>query len=157
MALFTKALPIKQQFNHFSHRHPLELSQLHEEDKAICSGFRLHGHPKHPLGLFYSPPYSDGEFTCDACGHSGHGFTYHCATCKFDLHVECASLPQIEKRKDHKHPLELLCGFSDELDDSNLVCYVCNIGMVKGCWIYCCLGCKIGTHLECGADHGNTV
>ncbi|PIN25183.1 hypothetical protein CDL12_02081 [Handroanthus impetiginosus] len=89
-------------------------------------------------------------FTCDACGTSGHGFTYHCGACKFDLHVECASLPEIEKRKDHEHPLILLCGFdADKVEGGGFSCYVCNDGIGKGCWSYCCLDCKCGTHLEC--------
>ncbi|KAL2234238.1 uncharacterized protein LOC105168581 [Sesamum indicum] len=170
---------VKQQFNHFSHRHPLELSQLHQEDKAICSGceldilgsayvctkpnctFLLHdfcfdlprrirhySHPKHPLGLSFSPPYNDGEFTCDACGHSGHAFTYHCGTCKFDLHVECAALPEVENRRDHEHPLVLSCG-SPEGSAAEFVCYVCSGCIGKGCWMYCCLACNCGAHLEC--------
>ncbi|CAI9764946.1 unnamed protein product [Fraxinus pennsylvanica] len=138
-----KIREMQQYVNHFSHRHPLELSEVHEEKEekgAICSGceleitggsaytctkpkctFILHNacfelprqvrhksHPKHPLSLHFSPPYSDREFRCDACGNSGHGFTFHCKTCKFDLHVACASLPEIEHREDHEHPLSLL-------------------------------------------------
>ncbi|KAK6162869.1 hypothetical protein DH2020_002710 [Rehmannia glutinosa] len=170
----------KQQFNHFSHRHPLELSQLHQEDKAVCSGcehdilgpayictkpncnFLLHdlcfdlprrlrhrSHSNHPLLLRFSPPYSDGEYTCDACGESGHGFTYHCDACKFDLHVECASLPETESREDHGHPLILLWDFPGKIDGADFVCYVCDEPVGKGCWMYSCLGCKFGTHLEC--------
>ncbi|KAI3444939.1 hypothetical protein Pfo_001604 [Paulownia fortunei] len=176
----------KQQFNHFSHRHPLELSELHQEDNAVCSGcehdilgsayictkpkctfllhdlcfdlprhIRHHSHPKHPLGLLFSPPYSDGEFTCDACGNSGHGFTYHCDTCKFDLHVECASLPEIENRQDHEHPLILLCAFPDKVEGADFVCYVCDAPIAKGCWMYSCMACNCGAHLECAGNHHN--
>ncbi|KAL9175674.1 hypothetical protein ABFS82_02G126900 [Erythranthe guttata] len=173
----------KQQFSHFSHRHPLELSEVHEEDHAICSGcehdiisgsayicakpkcnFLLHDlcfdlprrirhrcHPKHPLSLFIAPPYSDREFTCDACGESGHGFTYHCGSCKFDLHVECAALPETENRPDHQHPLILVGGFDPEkmVDGVDSVCYVCGGPMAEGRWIYSCLACKCGAHLDC--------
>ncbi|KAH6826984.1 hypothetical protein C2S53_016127 [Perilla frutescens var. hirtella] len=166
----------KQQINinHFSHRHQLEASEIHEEEKGVCSGcehdivgpaylcskpsctfllhdlcfdlprrIRHHCHANHPLHLLSSPPYSDGEFTCDACRRSGHGFTYHCDTCKFDLHVECASLPEIENRKDHEHPLILM-------DGQDFVCYVCNEESVgKDCWMYCCLACRCGLHLGC--------
>ncbi|KAG8391324.1 hypothetical protein BUALT_Bualt01G0176000 [Buddleja alternifolia] len=169
----------QQLFNvHFSHRHPLELSEIHEEDEAVCSGceldilgsayictkpncnFLLHdlcfdlprhirhpSHPKHSLKLLFSPPYSDSEFTCDACAKSGHGFTYHCAACKFDLHVECASLPEFEERDDHQHPLILL--YDDKMEGPDFVCYVCGGSVGKGCWSYCCLACKCGAHLEC--------
>lgn len=167
----------KLQINHFCHRHPLEASEIHEDDKGVCSGcehdivgsayvcskpsctfllhdlcsdlprrIRHHYHPNHPLHLLSSPPYSDAEFTCDACRRSGHGFTYHCATCKFDLHVECASLPEIENRKDHQHPLILM---SDKMVGQDFVCYVCDDPVAKDCWMYCCLSCKSGLHLGC--------
>ncbi|KAL0464372.1 UNVERIFIED_CONTAM: hypothetical protein Slati_0324800 [Sesamum latifolium] len=110
---------------------------------------RHRSHPKHPLGLSFSPPYNDGEFTCDACGRSGHAFTYHCGTCKFDLHVECAALPEVENRRDHEHPLVLLCGCPPEGGAAEFVCYVCCGCIGKGCWMYCCLGCNCGAHLEC--------
>lgn len=168
----------KQHFNHFSHRHPLELVQVHGEDKAMCScceldilgsayicskvnckfiihdicfdlpkQIRHHSHHKHPLGLRFGPPYGEGEFTCDACGDSGHAFTYHCATCKFDLHVECASFPEFEGREDHKHPLVLVYDIPEKI--KKLGCYVCNDPIPKGCWSFCCLACNCGTHLDC--------
>ncbi|KAL8495906.1 hypothetical protein ACS0TY_019866 [Phlomoides rotata] len=173
----------KQQINHFSHRHPLQLSELHETDKAVCSGcevdivgpayictkphctfllhdlcfdlpryIRHHSHRKHPLVLRPSPPYSDGEFTCDACGRSGNGYTYNCGTCEFDLHVECASLPETENREDHQHPLILMSEFPGKMDGPDFVCYVCDDPMVKGCWMYSCLDCKCGAHLECAEN-----
>ncbi|KAK3004006.1 hypothetical protein RJ639_017893 [Escallonia herrerae] len=77
---------------------------LHESCMELPRRVRHKSHPIHPLVLLSSPPYSDGEFTCDACGDSGHAFTFHCSTCKFDLHVECASLPETEDSDDHKHP-----------------------------------------------------
>nr|GMC79815.1 putative late blight resistance protein homolog R1A-4 [Ipomoea batatas] len=108
-------------FNHFSHRHPLQLSRStprfnhkDDEEEAICSGCEFHiagagyaskytctkpscgfvlhdscfdlpreirhaAHPKHALTLLPSPPYADREFTCDACGNSGHAFIFHCS------------------------------------------------------------------------------
>ncbi|KAL3622421.1 hypothetical protein CASFOL_033832 [Castilleja foliolosa] len=169
----------KQQFNHFSHRHPLSLELSHTN--AACSGCEheisgsayvctkpecgfllhdlcfdlprriLHGsHPSHPLFLLHSPPYTDNkESTCNACSDLVHAFTYHCETCRFDLHVECASLPEFEIRRDHMHPLLLLWDAPDTADDSTSVCYVCNDDMEKGYWRYSCLACNCGVHLEC--------
>ncbi|GFQ07693.1 hypothetical protein PHJA_002913400 [Phtheirospermum japonicum] len=173
----------QQQFNHFSHRHPLELSQQKDDTNAVCSGchheisgpayvctkpkcgFLLHdlcfdlprrlrhgSHPNHPLFLLHSPPYTDKESTCNACGDLVHAFTYHCETCGFDLHVECASLPEFEIRRDHMHPLVLLWDAPDKAagaDES--VCYVCDETVEKGCWMYSCLACNCGAHLECTA------
>lgn len=81
-------------------------------------------HRKHPLSLHFSPPYSEGEFRCDACGNSGHGFTFHCKTCKFDLHVACASLPEIEHQEDHDHPFSLLYSSTRQVEGGNFVCFV---------------------------------
>ncbi|KAK2977426.1 hypothetical protein RJ640_022289 [Escallonia rubra] len=87
---------------------------LHESCFELPRRVRHKSHPKHPLVLLSSPPYSDGEFTCNACGESGHAFTFHCLTCKFDLHVECASLPETEDSDDHEHPVKLLYSFPEE-------------------------------------------
>ncbi|XP_009591761.1 protein VACUOLELESS GAMETOPHYTES [Nicotiana tabacum] len=175
--------PMEQYYSHFSHRHPLKISDVEEEDQVICSGcehdlsggsayactkmncnFILHdscfelprqikhkSHPKHTLTLLFFPPYDDGEFTCDACGNSGHAFTFHCEKCKFDLHVECASLPEIEERKDHQHPLTLCYSnvFFGKDKDVDLMCYVCQRGVGKRCWFYYCLACKFATHMDC--------
>ncbi|XP_047955944.1 uncharacterized protein LOC125201748 [Salvia hispanica] len=122
---------------------------LHDLCSDLPRRHRHRCHPGHPLALLPSPPYSDGEFTCDACGESGHGFTYHCAACKFDLHVECAALPEAVKRSDHQHDFVLtMCG--ENLDGGDLVCCGCDDDRVaKGGWMYCCLDCKLGLHLAC--------
>ncbi|KAL0425550.1 UNVERIFIED_CONTAM: hypothetical protein Sradi_1089800 [Sesamum radiatum] len=73
---------VKQQFSHFSHRHPLELSQLHQEDKAVCSGCEL-----------------------DILGSA-----YVCTkpNCTFLLHDFCFDLPRQIRHLSHpKHPLGL--------------------------------------------------
>ncbi|XP_027154579.1 uncharacterized protein LOC113754375 [Coffea eugenioides] len=188
-----------QVINHFSHRHPLELVEVEEEDDQvnICSGCEVHilgsaynctkpscdfilhdscidlprkvkhnSHPKHPLILHFFPPYGDGEFTCNACGNPGHGFTYHCMSCKYDLHVECASLPEVEYREDHEHPFVLSYSFrlqnkaegkgkgkrkavAKEAELKDFECYVCHGPVEKGCWAYCCSSCYYCVHLEC--------
>ncbi|KAG6423259.1 hypothetical protein SASPL_113649 [Salvia splendens] len=84
--------------SHFSHRHPLEASELHVDvgpapptcaprpPATSSSTASAPTSPAHTLSLLPSPPYGDGEFT------------YHCGACEFDIHVECASLPEVEDR-----------------------------------------------------------
>ncbi|CAL5380603.1 unnamed protein product [Camellia sinensis] len=75
---------------------------IHTSCFELPQQIRHRSHPKHPLILLSSPPYTDGEFTSDARGESGVAFTYHCSTCSFDLHVGCASLPESEDCDDHE-------------------------------------------------------
>lgn len=126
---------------------------LHKSCLELPRQIRHKSHPKHSLSLVPSPPYNDGEFTCDACGDSGHAFTFHCSTCKFDLHVECASLPETEEIEEHEHALTLFYCFPFEEEKDNFCCEVCHFPLAKSCWIYCCLACNYGTHLECIADY----
>ncbi|KAJ6418700.1 hypothetical protein OIU84_001968 [Salix udensis] len=105
---------------HFSHPHPLELSNAQSLYTTSCSACKLqpHGwmysckpcnftlhisctqmpnlithpsHPIHPLTLFAAPPYPGGSFRCDGCGLQGTGFIYHCTTCDFDVHMMIGS------------------------------------------------------------------
>lgn len=123
-----------------------------------------HGsHPNHPLILQFFPPYSNGEFTCNACGNSGHAFTYHCMACKYDLHIECASLPETEIRDDHEHPLTLVYSFGSNKVDGKaeekgkaveeiFFCCFCGGPIDKGCWAYFCSYCNnFGAHLDCAS------
>jgi hypothetical protein len=43
-------------------------------------------------------PYGHGSFVCDGCQLAGHGASYQCAPCSFDLHVDCT------KAKDASNP-----------------------------------------------------
>ncbi|CAA0827143.1 Cysteine/Histidine-rich C1 domain family protein [Striga hermonthica] len=109
---------------HFSHAHALKLIELDGKSSKICSAceFRLSGsayccteghcpfslhkscydaprefqhksHLQHTLTLIPSPPYSDG-FTCNACLKDGKAFAYTCATCSYDLHIDCVQWPE---------------------------------------------------------------
>eukprot|EP00249_Psilotum_nudum_P013779 c24507_g2_i1 orf=412-1464(-) len=49
-------------------------------------------HLQHRLRLLTKPAYPSGSFTCDECGRSGTRWVYHCTTCRFDLHPNCANL-----------------------------------------------------------------
>lgn len=113
-------------------------------------------HPKHPL-LLSLPPYQNdnrGEFICNACGESGTCFRFHCPSCMFNLHVQCATLPQTPSRREHhQHPLTLL--FSVPNPRNNVqqkmtrICDLCEGSISQGCWLYYCKDCDYGTHLHC--------
>ncbi|WKA02510.1 hypothetical protein VitviT2T_020688 [Vitis vinifera] len=132
--------------NYFNHHHP-PLPQQVIQHKS---------HPWHPLILLSTPPYYGGGFTCDACRHGGHDFTYHCPTCHYDLHVGCASLPETVIRGDHQHPLTLFyCGYKEE--GNTFICDVCHGNVPDGCWIYYCKSCDYGTHLGCATAEASPV
>ncbi|KAI3498563.1 hypothetical protein L1887_34339 [Cichorium endivia] len=110
---------MEQGYKHFSHSHNLILHQLPEGVEVSCSGcnssgngtvficwqcnFFLHeqcyratrslkhpSHPPHSLTLVPYPTYPSNSFYCNSCEIIGTGFSYSCAHCEFDLHVQCA-------------------------------------------------------------------
>eukprot|EP00727_Mastigamoeba_balamuthi_P005503 m51a1_g1572 hypothetical protein (833) ;mRNA; f:71487-74374 len=50
--------------------------------------------PRHPHELTLLDRVYNGKFKCDVCGLVGDGAAYHCDACSYDLHVECATLPE---------------------------------------------------------------
>ncbi|KAK1424923.1 hypothetical protein QVD17_20264 [Tagetes erecta] len=124
---------------------------LHESCFDLKKEIHHKSHPEHPLTLLPLSPYNNenGEFTCNACFSDGTGFTYHCSVCKFDLHIQCVSLPETVKRDDHKHMLKLFysCPVKDE--DYTFYCDVCHGEVQKDRWVYYCEQCDYGTHLGC--------
>ncbi|KAJ0682434.1 putative chromatin regulator PHD family [Helianthus annuus] len=108
-----------QGFKHFSHLHNLIMHQMPQGIQVSCSAchssatgilyvcgqcnFFLHdqcyratrslkhpSHPTHPLTLVPCPTYPSNSFYCNSCQSIGTGFSYSCADCEFDLHVQCA-------------------------------------------------------------------
>ncbi|XP_059654312.1 uncharacterized protein LOC132301036 [Cornus florida] len=127
---------------------------LHKSCFELPKQIQHKSHLEHPLILLSSPAYEDGEFTCNACLQNGSAFTYHCSTCKFDLHVECSSLHETVKREDHEHTLTLLYSpsYKKVTDDGKEMifdCDVCRCTVDEHCWIYYCELCDFGTHLDC--------
>ncbi|XP_007029172.2 PREDICTED: uncharacterized protein LOC18599231 isoform X1 [Theobroma cacao] len=67
-------------------------------------------HPPHPLILLPKSPYSS-SYLCDFCWGSFSGLVYHCASCKFDLDINCASIAGNFDKVEypfHEHPLILI-------------------------------------------------
>ncbi|KAL8228031.1 hypothetical protein R6Q57_015615 [Mikania cordata] len=124
---------------------------LHESCFHLKKEIHHKSHPEHPLTLLPRAPYNnkDGEFTCNACFSDGTGFTYHCSICKFDLHVQCVSLPETMKRDDHEHMLKLLYSCPVKHKEHMFTCDVCHGEVQKDRWAYYCESCDYGTHLGC--------
>ncbi|KAM7479602.1 hypothetical protein LguiA_027815 [Lonicera macranthoides] len=104
-------------------------------------------HPLHPLSLLPTPTYPGGIFNCDACNRRGNGFSYHCPTCDFDLHVLCASKPlSISHHYHPDHPLDLT--FRPPYETKGFSCDICSkIGSKQ--WLYRCVSCEFDVHMDC--------
>ncbi|KAK6162871.1 hypothetical protein DH2020_002712 [Rehmannia glutinosa] len=166
---------------HFSHSHVLKLMEIEQKNSKVCSAcecelsgsayccteshctFNLHkacfdsprelrhkSHLEHPLTLLSAPPYSDG-FTCNACLKDGKAFAYNCATCSYDLHIDCVQWPETVTRSDHKHSLTLYYSSpaAEASPDVTFMCDVCKNPVHEMAWVYYCRECDFGTHLEC--------
>ncbi|XP_055814432.1 protein VACUOLELESS GAMETOPHYTES-like [Solanum dulcamara] len=179
---------------HFSHPHILKLINQAEsetltgnacEQPSITSNFYgcntcqyfLHenclnaprfldhsSHPSHHLTLLPTPTYKDRSYTCNACGSAGNGFSFSCTRCDFDIHMQCALLPQIELKiarsmliDKHPHELELCFGSPCEDKDILFVCDICNIIMDTDESLYYCADCDFGSHLYCASPDADAL
>ncbi|KAI5647702.1 hypothetical protein M9H77_33707 [Catharanthus roseus] len=129
---------------------------LHKSCFDLPREIRHKSHLEHNLILHAKSTgkYTNGEFACNACLKMGSAFVYNCSTCDFDLHIECASLPDSIKRPDHKHPLMLFYSSPDLENETKeneviFVCDVCGNEVDNKAWTYYCHECEFGTHLEC--------
>ncbi|KAF8403914.1 hypothetical protein HHK36_012020 [Tetracentron sinense] len=164
---------------HFSHVHPLQLSNLQQERQVQCNGcneqctelayrclpcnYTLHkscaqiprsikhpSHPDHPLTLLATPPYANTSFSCDACGRQGSAFSFHCAICEFDIHANCASLPR--KILHQAHPHELLLLYASPYGEVTYTCDICGAIGSDHHWMYRCATCGFDAHLGCATS-----
>ncbi|EOY02306.1 hypothetical protein QUC31_018246 [Theobroma cacao] len=167
---------------HFSHPHLLELTNPLTLNITPCSGcklqssgwmyickscnFTLHtscsqlpqlithpAHPGHPLTLLPTPAYPVRCFNCDACGQQGHGFSYHCYQCNFDIHSVCASKPLSLLHQ--SHPCQLQLFFYPPYETKGFSCDLCHqIG--SNHWLYRCSICNFDVHLTCASTAAYT-
>ncbi|KAE8702978.1 Pentatricopeptide repeat superfamily protein [Hibiscus syriacus] len=110
-------------------------------------------HPQHTLTFLPKSPYSCGEYVCSLCGGMFSGFVYHCATCQFDLDINCALLQSSMSANFpislHPHPLLFIENHNDQVK------YDCS-GCMKSLSgpIYHCPDCSYPSHFnlhkECG-------
>ncbi|KAL7120693.1 hypothetical protein ACP275_02G137900 [Erythranthe tilingii] len=176
--------PAPNMIKHFSHPHVLKGMEIEQKNAKVCSAceceltgaaycctesqcnFNLHktcfdsvreirhkSHLEHPLTLLAEPPYSEG-FTCNACLKEGRAFTYTCAACSYDLHIDCVQWPEKVTRSDHKHTLTLYysspaAAAATADQEVTFMCDVCMNPVHEMAWVYQCRECNFGTHLEC--------
>ncbi|KAL7204250.1 hypothetical protein ACSBR2_017343 [Camellia fascicularis] len=165
-------------YQHFSHHHLLIPLKLNQDEKINCKAcerliiepfhgclscnYYLHdhcidkprslnhpSHTSHPLTLLPIPTYPDRCFSCNACGSDGNAFSYSCAQCEFDLHIHCASLPTTILKENHTHELKLTFDFPCKEENGMFQCGLCGTSVNPSCWIYYCVDCDFGTHLDC--------
>ncbi|MCD7446822.1 hypothetical protein HAX54_016916 [Datura stramonium] len=108
-------------------------------------------HPSHPLTLLPIPTYPTRSYLCNACGSAGNGFSFSCACCQFDIHVQCASCPSSVLVDKHPHQLELIFGSPYEDKNTEYVCDVCDAVMNRDNWLYYCADCDFGAHVQCAS------
>ncbi|KAJ9537617.1 hypothetical protein OSB04_030350 [Centaurea solstitialis] len=101
-------------------------------------------HRLHPNHMLFLVSISRGKryHRCDGCFSDGNTFMYKCETCKFDLDVNCAFLPNMIKHESHKHPLiqvidpKPFCKACDNQQSS--ISYAC-----KECDFQLCIYCAV--------------
>ncbi|KAM7490447.1 hypothetical protein LguiA_033368 [Lonicera macranthoides] len=104
-------------------------------NKFLCkffiheSCFRIPKQIKHPSHSTYSltlrAHYPSGKFICNACGGTGDAFHYHSVD-NFDLHVNCAALPDYVKHSNHTNRLKLHYDFPLHRESSAVKCKIIN-------------------------------
>ncbi|KAK9003488.1 hypothetical protein V6N11_061048 [Hibiscus sabdariffa] len=75
-------------------------------------------HPQHLLSFSPRSPYH-GPYKCRLCFNTFWGFAYYCATCEFDLHINCALLQSSMSANFpnalHPHPLFFIQNHDDQV------------------------------------------
>ncbi|CAN8317951.1 unnamed protein product [Cochlearia groenlandica] len=141
---------------------------LHEQCGNAPRGMQHPSHAGlHHLTLVPYTTYSAGSYLCRACGfNGGKGFSYCCPLCDFDLHVQCAHLPQVMAHESHPfHSLVLVYNsappatpFTQFAGYTNqLVCNLCNVGMDGRFWSYNCYACNYHVHASCAVNKPEPV
>ncbi|KAG0620434.1 hypothetical protein M758_4G215300 [Ceratodon purpureus] len=121
-----------------------------EEPILPCAGSFTHN-----LEFLQSSPYRNNSFGCNMCGQAGYGKLYHCDSCQFDAHTQCAEVEEQIKVNFHKHTLQrYYIGDDDdeEDDDEEFQCQCCQ-GYEEedvSAWVYKCLQCDdFAVHARC--------
>ncbi|KAL3506100.1 hypothetical protein ACH5RR_031482 [Cinchona calisaya] len=106
-------------------------------------------HQDHPLTLLNQLPLdvsNNHEIPCNKCKNPCSGFTYHCESCSFNLHIQCSIEEYSLNLEVHKqHPLTFSAwppnGFESFLCN---MCGECGFGFCFFCKI-----CQFVIHVEC--------
>ncbi|GKV33454.1 hypothetical protein SLEP1_g41971 [Rubroshorea leprosula] len=112
-------------------------------------------HDNHPFTLLARAPDSA---SCNFCGKLlVTQLVYHCSSCKFDLDIKCALLPEFLNgefpKVDHQihveHPLFFIKNLSHEVKlASSRYCSVC-LEQLSNASFYTCVVCKLFLHKSC--------
>ncbi|XP_049371040.1 uncharacterized protein LOC125835990 [Solanum verrucosum] len=133
---------------------------LHEVCSNIPKRIRHDFHPMHSITLLPIPSIAlwhskvESEFCCVACGYDNSlfSFYYHCDLCKFDLHLECASVTTKLIHK-VKYPLDLFTSFPLKSEGATLLCCICNQVMNRqSAWLFYNREFDYICHFECAAE-----
>lgn len=71
-----------------------------------------------------------------------------CEDCKFNLHIECASLPQTFRHRYDQHPL-ILKYTPFGIKPEEYYCEICEEEMNTKLWFYYCADCNYAFHSKC--------
>ena len=89
---------------------------------------------------------------CNLCCKSGDGEVYHCETCQFDAHRDCAELKETANVFFHAHPLKL----EDRkyfMEKPGAMCGFCEEWIEGSVWGYSCEQCNFYVHSPCTKYH----
>ncbi|KAG9137768.1 hypothetical protein Leryth_019402 [Lithospermum erythrorhizon] len=118
---------------------------LHEHCGNANRFIKHPAHPEHPIILTPTPTYCSGSFICNACGSPGNSFSYSCALCELDLHVNCAFLPLKVTHKAHEHDLYLYIPSPDSSQETTKeVCKICAKELSPKLWSFICAKAECG-------------
>ncbi|CAH8392624.1 unnamed protein product [Eruca vesicaria subsp. sativa] len=90
-----------------------------------------------------------GTYTCNGCKLQGHGKTYRCKDCDYDLHEYCATCPPTLVNTWHAPGHELTL-FTGPAHMTERLCYFCRF-YIQGMF-YKCKNCNFESHPLC--THG---
>ena len=85
---------------------------------------------------------------CNLCCKSGDGENFHCETCQFDAHRDCAELKETATVFFHAHPLKL----EDQkyfMEKPGAMCGFCEEWIEGSAWGYSCEQCNFYVHPLC--------
>nr|XP_024403670.1 uncharacterized protein LOC112295878 isoform X2 [Physcomitrium patens] len=117
-----------------------------DDEKPVlpCAGLLTHS-----LEFLQKSPYYGNCFGCNMCGEAGYSELYHCESCQFAAHKQCAEVEEEVKVFYHKHPLQRYYTGEDEED---IICQCCQ-GEVEedvSPWVYKCPDCtNFAVHARC--------
>ncbi|KAJ0570256.1 putative chromatin regulator PHD family [Helianthus annuus] len=107
-------------------------------------------HPDHLLRRFKCPLADITDMYCRACKDTlNELWSFHCPTCDFYVHIECALfIPRTIRHKYDKHPLLLRYNPVENLS-GEYFCEICEDAFDPELWFYHCGICASSMHTAC--------